>query len=265
MSVENGYIAVENNSIGGGGAAGQRIENIIDLWGKELTFSVLLYDGTLVSGTNTAPEKGVSDYTSRYFYVDISDSNISLFVQALGGSLQAVIQPQNDAILKIVAAKLEFGAIQTLARKEGNRWILKDAPPNPALELLKCQRYLQPIYYGGSYGGGDIGIPGTLGKYTNGKWGASCPIRLITQMRAKPTVISDYMSPNSGRVVAVNTSGTSNKQGTISEIIVYAYDSINIVLFFCVEDDLSGYNTGLMGAEVDGYNRSGVLLLSAEL
>lgn len=43
----------------------------------------------------------------------------------------------------IQMAKLEVGNTQTLARQEGGKWILNDAPPNPALELLKCQRYYE--------------------------------------------------------------------------------------------------------------------------
>lgn len=39
------------------------------------------------------------------------------------------------------AAKLELGAQQTLAHKEGDTWVLNDPPPNRALELAKCQRY----------------------------------------------------------------------------------------------------------------------------
>lgn len=41
----------------------------------------------------------------------------------------------------IIAAKLELGTQQTLARKVDDQWVLNDPPPDPALELLKCQRY----------------------------------------------------------------------------------------------------------------------------
>lgn len=41
----------------------------------------------------------------------------------------------------LYAAKLEFGPTQTLARKIGGQWVLNDPPPDPTLELLKCQRY----------------------------------------------------------------------------------------------------------------------------
>ena len=37
--------------------------------------------------------------------------------------------------------KIEEGPTQTLARKIGGHWVLNDPPPDPTLELLKCQRY----------------------------------------------------------------------------------------------------------------------------
>ena len=40
-----------------------------------------------------------------------------------------------------VAAKLELGPFQTLAHKEGSKWVLNDPPPDYATELTKCQRY----------------------------------------------------------------------------------------------------------------------------
>lgn len=43
--------------------------------------------------------------------------------------------------ITIKAIKLEIGTEQTLAHLEENNWVLNDPPPNPTLELLKCQRY----------------------------------------------------------------------------------------------------------------------------
>ena len=51
----------------------------------------------------------------------------------------------NNQVIK--AAKLELGKSQTLAHKEGSNWILNDPPPNPALELLKCQKYQNIFEY----------------------------------------------------------------------------------------------------------------------
>lgn len=50
-----------------------------------------------------------------------------------------VLHPNSS--VKLIAAKLELGPVQTLAHKEGDTWMLNDPPPNKALELAKCQRY----------------------------------------------------------------------------------------------------------------------------
>ncbi len=49
--------------------------------------------------------------------------------------------------IKLKAAKLELGPVQTLAHKDENgNWILNDPPPNKVLELAKCQRYFERLY-----------------------------------------------------------------------------------------------------------------------
>lgn len=81
--------------------------------------------------------------------------------------------------VKIQAAKLEIGTKQTLARQDDNgNWILNEIP-NPATELMKCQRYFQVLR--GSYpvqsrGAGD-GVFTTIS---------------ISPMRVNPSVIWDF-------------------------------------------------------------------------
>ena len=48
-----------------------------------------------------------------------------------------------SSTLKIYAAKLELGSVQTLAHQENGVWVLNDPLPNYAEELAKCQRYYQ--------------------------------------------------------------------------------------------------------------------------
>lgn len=48
--------------------------------------------------------------------------------------------------LEIIAAKLEYGAQQTLCKKVGDNWVLNETP-NYAVELLKCQRYMYIVNY----------------------------------------------------------------------------------------------------------------------
>lgn len=54
-----------------------------------------------------------------------------------------VVAMQNFGV-DIKAAKLELGTVQTLAHQDENgNWVLNDPPPDPAVELLMCQRYYQ--------------------------------------------------------------------------------------------------------------------------
>ncbi len=61
------------------------------------------------------------------------------------GETFAIMATSENATIDIYAVKLELGPVQTLAHKEGDTWVLNDLPPDPTLELLKCQRY-QMIY-----------------------------------------------------------------------------------------------------------------------
>lgn len=69
-----------------------------------------------------------------YHYKNIRNISFYLNINKLGKSAS------------IVAVKLELGSEQTLAHKEGDTWVLNDPPPDPALELEKCQRYFERVY-----------------------------------------------------------------------------------------------------------------------
>lgn len=91
-----------------------RHENASSLNGKTLTLSFLYNNNLLYTNTFVPTE-----------WTDQSDI------------LEAWVNP-GDIIYRV---KLELGPVQTLAHKEGDTWVLNDPPPDPALELLKCQRY----------------------------------------------------------------------------------------------------------------------------
>lgn len=81
--------------------------------------------------------------------------------------------------LNLVAAKLELGDHQTLAHKEGDTWVLNDPPPDPALELAKCQRYFQAF----------DSVLYLYGFVQPNKTEARAPIYFPVKMRANPTAI----------------------------------------------------------------------------
>lgn len=69
--------------------------------------------------------------------------NASVYLQAIFTS-DGVETATEDGEISAIAWKLEVGDTQTLARQlEDGTWELIDPPPDPTLELLKCQRYYQ--------------------------------------------------------------------------------------------------------------------------
>lgn len=77
------------------------------------------------------------------------------------------------------AAKLEKGVGQTLARKQGNTWVLNEIP-DYATELLKCQRYF--------IGHDLVALPLTFTGST-----AYCSVPLPTTMRALPSLTGNFV------------------------------------------------------------------------
>lgn len=101
--------------------------------------------------------------------------------------------------IKLKAAKLELGPVQTLAHKDENgNWILNDPPPNKALELAKCQRYFRNLKFGDNWNGYPL--------QTN-EDGARLVLNLFfgTPMRITPAIVKanvwDYPTGNSQDVV----------------------------------------------------------------
>ena len=95
----------------------------------------------------------VDDYTkAQQIYVQggdsasVFDSNLLTMTFSVAETSAITVGIQKKAAsstLKIYAAKLELGSVQTLAHQENGVWVLNDPPPNYAEELAKCQRYYQ--------------------------------------------------------------------------------------------------------------------------
>lgn len=110
------------------------------LYGKTLTFSVETIDGIIYHGTGVLP----SSSNAWDFVTVFSNSNFSLALQNYNNTdFQAsIINDNGNNSFK--RAKLELGSISTLHL---------DPPPNPQVELAKCQRYQSLIsLLGNSYG-----------------------------------------------------------------------------------------------------------------
>lgn len=113
----------------------ERLEISNQLHGKTVTMSVMLSNGTIVYGTGIVNNTGT-------WHMDIqksitTNSELRLVVEA-NGAVVAMVYANGDNIT-IKAIKLEIGSISTLHL---------DSPPNPQVELAKCQRYYEIISTG---------------------------------------------------------------------------------------------------------------------
>ena len=165
------------------------------------TLSVLLGDGTLITGSAQRPSSGNYEYFGdlNTTYAQFGSSNIAVITKS-------------STDIDIIAVKLELGDTQTLAHNEGTTanpvWVL-NAVPDYGLELLKCQRYLQPVLIGGA-GQGTL-FPCNANFYESAtagrKFRVSTSVRLSPQMRAAPTAIVNTLS--AATVIIVNNANAS--------------------------------------------------------
>lgn len=100
--------------------------------GRTMTMSLLISDGTLLSGTGTIRMGTVTNF---YW-----ESGIRLYLDFLAAGT-AVIGINVDFKRKILAAKLEIGIRQTLTRKKPGGQHEIASVPDYGTELAKCQRY----------------------------------------------------------------------------------------------------------------------------
>lgn len=118
----------------------QRIDPERLRYGEKYTLSALIDNTLCVVTGEIASTSSVLSMPELLF--SFSDGVWSADIRICG--------MEGEQIVK--AAKLEVGDKQTLAHKEGDTWILNDAPPNRALELVKCQRYAIELVNQGQYG-----------------------------------------------------------------------------------------------------------------
>ena len=127
------------------GTAGNNFSQVIaperakGLYGKTVTASALMYDGTIISGTGTFPTVPASGWNFVGF---VYGTDIALIIgTSLAGRSEFFLQTQTSSA-KVCAVKLELGTVSTLAN---------DLPPDFGEELRKCQRYFTRLSSGVLY------------------------------------------------------------------------------------------------------------------
>lgn len=136
VTLDNGTL-----KLSGSGNFYQKKEDINVLMGKTLTFSMLLYNGELVSGSWVLQNENKN-------VVVVDD-----YVLAYNTAYQFLLYSRVAAPRNILAAKLELGSQQTLAHQENGVWVLNEIPKFGD-QLAECQRYFRRLKFGP--GGDDI-------------------------------------------------------------------------------------------------------------
>ena len=127
----SGSVNIQFNSSAGNDAICEQLVKIDDLPVGIYTFSILLADGTMYSGTNTL----VESTGNRIFY---NQNGIRLCVNRYATYYQVFFGIASTAGIGIKAVKLESGQEQTLAHQEGNTWVPNEIPDYEE-EFIKCQ------------------------------------------------------------------------------------------------------------------------------
>lgn len=136
ISVNDGYITLNTSGI----YFGQYFDNLQNFKGKTFTGTILCADGNLYSGTfiyNAIINQG------QTFFPSVNGSP-GMYIQQLSDTLaQVEINTLTDNV-SLIAVKLEFGNTQTLAHKEGDKWVLNEIP-DFGEQLRRCMYYAEKI------------------------------------------------------------------------------------------------------------------------
>ena len=117
---------------------------------------------------------------------------------------------------KLLAAKLELGSVQTLARQDSSgAWVLNEIP-DYAEQLRRCQRYLYV-----QKANTRVNASGVL---TTGKTTIFFGVTVPVPMRALPTLL---VAPS---VVQVRTTAGGNVDPVVSSVSVYAQSSFDAMI-----------------------------------
>ena len=135
---QNTTLTVNNGSVSSTGDYWyEPLEEIVDaLRGRTVTISLLFASGELEFATGVVP-------TTWGSWDNIALSG-HVVLKGIGEDSKRLWFMVNDIAENILAAKLELGPTQTLAHREGDRWVLNEIP-DYGEQLRRCQRYF--VYF----------------------------------------------------------------------------------------------------------------------
>ena len=204
--------------------------------GKQLTLSALYTDGTLEFGTLTVP----TQYPSSNQILFATPAGLAVALTTDGGPQ---IFRRQYTKKGVVAVKTEFGSHQTLAHKEGSKWVLNEIP-DYATELAKCQRYLRVFE----------SLPN--GYITAGGTNFISYIPALSSMRSNPTIVLENLS-----IALRLPSGYSTLASFDKPLQIVNNVYVVSTRFYLISNEAFGENNVPASVEF----RSGRIIFSSEL
>lgn len=138
--IKDGYVSL----LGSGMNFSQILdENVYKpLRGKTVTLSIIgRGDCQIVS------EDAPSSYNAAFLKSDVFTlASFSFLTKSDSDRFIFHVKPNTSNPVDILAAKLELGPTQSLAHREGDKWVLNEVPKY-SRELLDCQRYHYQVHY----------------------------------------------------------------------------------------------------------------------
>jgi len=200
-----------------------------------------------IGGTKSITATGIQLITlSLVTSGDVADGKLAAFEFWAEKNIESAFD------IDVMAVKTELGDNQTLAHQDASgNWVLNDPPPNKALELAKCQRYLRPLLNPNH----DYSISST-------EWGgfsANFHFEFPT-MRITPSLL---ILENNGVRIVYGASGKT-KTFTTSEFKLYVpgCDENRVQLGVTWEQEITG---DMQNVTVDTHAKNTKLMLTAEL
>ena len=178
ITLVNGGIRVKNTA-----NVGRQFKQILpidlNLAGMMITISALI--GNVIGSVNYVLTQVNDPYKNSAACSISKDGLVSSSGSALTGQQKIVFGLEPGAEITILAVKLELGSTQTMAHREGDRWVINEVPDYGG-QLRRCLRHDYII--GSDNQTCPIGI-GTA--YSND--GVVCVIQLPEYMRTNPAIV----------------------------------------------------------------------------
>jgi len=225
ISRSGNQLVVDNTQSGASNANLFQLFEDTSIVGKMLTASVMLSDGTIISGSAIMPalEQATQDaivdniHKFRLYFQHLTNGSRGL--PAFAFEFLA------NCSLTIKAVKLELGTVSTLAH---------DTAPNYQQELAKCQRF----FYRMNMGGGifqQIGIARAVTATA-----VEAQVKLPTTMRSNPSVtvggnITAFYLFGNGSVVAASSYSGTRFYGDYKKILFSTASNLVVNELYSVE------------------------------